>query len=130
MFQPEILANNIKKCRIKMGLTQSDLAEKLFVTSQAVSKWEAGLNIPDTVNLCTLADIFSTSVDKLLGHSSALDTEKCFIGIDGGATKTKFVLFTESGHIISRINSDGSNPNVCGMEKAIMIINRPSCRSI
>ena len=122
MFKPEILAENIKNCRIKTGLTQSGLAEKLFVSSQAISKWESGQNIPDTANLCALADIFSTTVDKLLGHSPALQSEKTFIGIDGGATKTEFILFSESGNIINRIVSDGCNPNVSGTDKAFAVL--------
>lgn len=40
MFRPEVLAGNIKKYRIRKGLTQPELAEKLFVSSQAISKWE------------------------------------------------------------------------------------------
>lgn len=122
MFQPEVLAENIKNCRIKMGLKQTDLAEKLFVSSQAISKWESGQNIPDTANLCELADIFSTTVDKLLGHSSYAKTEKTFLGIDGGATKTEFVLFTENGNILSHLVSEGCNPNVSGIEKALLVL--------
>lgn len=122
MVRPEILAENIKKCRTRTGMTQSDLAKKLFVSSQAISKWESGQSVPDLSNLCMLADVFSTSVDKLLGHSPRSTEGKLFIGIDGGATKTEFVLFAENGNILKRIYLDGSNPNVCGMEQACDIL--------
>ena len=44
MFQAEVLSANIKKYRSKLGLTQPELAEKLFVSSQAISKWECGVS--------------------------------------------------------------------------------------
>lgn len=122
MFKAEKLAVNIKKSRMSMGLTQSELAEKMFVSSQAISKWEAGQNVPDLENLCGLAKIFSTSVDKLLGNDSNENDDKFLIGIDGGATKTEFLLFTESGKVVNRVVLEGSNPNVCGMEKTLSVL--------
>lgn len=118
MFKPEILAKNIKICRNKLFLTQSELAEMVFVSSQAISKWESGQCVPDLANLCTLSEIFSTSIDKLTGNVVKSDESKAFIGIDGGATKTEFVLFTDSGEILKRIVLDGCNPNACGIDKA------------
>lgn len=120
MFNPKNLSENIKKCRQQLGLTQEKLAEKLFVSGQAVSKWEAGQSVPDIENLCALADIFSCSVDCLIGSNT--QNEKLFIGIDGGATKTEFLLCTESGVVIERLLRDGTNPNVCGLEKACEIL--------
>lgn len=118
MFKPEILAKNIKTCRNKLGLTQSELAEKVFVSSQAISKWESGQSVPDLPNLCMLSEIFATSIDKITGNIVKSDENKAFIGIDGGATKTEFVLFTDAGEIIKRIVLDGCNPNACGLDKA------------
>lgn len=122
MFRTDVLASNIKKCRINIGLTQQELAERLFVSSQAISKWECGQSMPDLINLSGLSDIFSTSVDQLLGNTQFDGAEKAFIGIDGGATKTEFILFTESGHILNRLILDGSNPNAVGKEKSFAII--------
>lgn len=48
--------------------------------------------------------------------------EKYLIGIDGGATKTEFVLFTEQGDVVCREVLAGSNPNVCGMEATCAIL--------
>lgn len=122
MFKPETLAKNIKLCRRKLGLTQSELAEKLFISSQAISKWESGQSVPDLSNLCLLAEIFSTSIDNLIGSNSTLAEGKAFIGIDGGATKTEFILFTDSGNILKRIKLAGSNPNVSGLNTAAQIL--------
>ncbi|MBQ4110642.1 MAG: helix-turn-helix domain-containing protein [Clostridia bacterium] len=121
MFRADILAQNIKKCRIKMGLTQNELAEKLFLSGQAISKWESAHSIPDIGNLCAMAEVFSTSVDKLIGNTSSL-AEKILIGIDGGASKTEFVLFTDKGNILHHLSLDGSNPNVSGFEKAFTVL--------
>lgn len=122
MFKADKLATNIKKSRMSMGLTQTELAEKLFVSSQAISKWESGQSVPDLENLCALAGIFVTSVDKLLGNDRTESEDKFLIGIDGGATKTEFLLFTESGRVVNRVVLEGCNPNACGMEKSLSIL--------
>jgi len=109
------LAENIKRLRLAAGLRQRQLAEKLFVSTQSVSKWEMGSSIPDLDNLCALAKIFDVSVDALLGQPRG--EEKLLIGVDGGGTKTEFVLFDSEGHIRKRVVLGGSNPNVCGMDK-------------
>ena len=48
------------------GLTQAQLGERLYVTSQSVSNWERGLLLPDTATLPDLAEILGTTVDSLL----------------------------------------------------------------
>ena len=66
----EILAGNISRYRKDLGLTQEALADRLGITFQAVSKWETGQTIPDTLLLPKLAQILNVSVDKLLGYSA------------------------------------------------------------
>lgn len=61
------LPANLKKYRILKELTQEDVAEFLGITPQSVSKWERGESYPDISFLPTLANIFETSVDLLLG---------------------------------------------------------------
>ena len=58
-----ILLNTLRK---EQGLTQTELADKLGVTNQAVSKWETGESYPETAMLITLSEIFNISVDDLL----------------------------------------------------------------
>jgi len=66
----EVLSGNISRYRKDLGLTQEALAEKLGITFQAVSKWETGHTIPDTMLLPRLAKALGVSVDKLLGYSA------------------------------------------------------------
>lgn len=52
--------------RTKAGLSQDELAERMFVTRQAVSRWERGASDPSTSNLLTLAKLFNTTAEELL----------------------------------------------------------------
>ena len=116
MYIPEQLGQNIRYFRKAAGLTQSALAQRIHLTPQNVSKWENGASSPDVSNLCLLAEALGTSVDRLLGHERP--TGKVMIGIDGGGTKTEFVLFDEQGHVLAREKLGGSNPNIYGTESA------------
>ena len=62
------LGQNIRNFRQRANLSQSSLAELLLVTPQAVSKWERGIALPDIGLLIPLADVFSVSLDELLGR--------------------------------------------------------------
>ena len=54
------------KVRKNAGMTQNDLAEKLDVSRQAVSRWEMGTAKPEFENLIAISDIFGVSIDYLL----------------------------------------------------------------
>ena len=62
------LAENIKSLRAERGLSQKELATRLSVSPQAISRWENGLAYPDMEMLPRLADIFQVSVDRLFGR--------------------------------------------------------------
>ena len=64
-----MLNENIKRIRKSKGLSQEELAIKLNVVRQTVSKWENGLSAPDSDMLITLADELDTSVNVLLGET-------------------------------------------------------------
>ena len=64
----EILGNNIMILRKENGMTQEQLATALGISFQAVSKWETGNSCPDISTLPLLADLFSVSVDQLIGR--------------------------------------------------------------
>ena len=66
----QTLGKRIMENRKKLGLTQDQLAEKLGVTAQAVSKWENDLSCPDITILPKLAEIFGTTTDTLLGRQA------------------------------------------------------------
>ena len=64
-----MLSDNIIRIRKSKGLSQEELAIKLNVVRQTVSKWENGLSVPDSDMLITLADELDTSVNVLLGET-------------------------------------------------------------
>lgn len=64
-----MLGDNIKEIRKQKGLTQEDLAIKLNVVRQTISKWEKNLSVPDAELLEKLSDIFEVEVSTLLGKN-------------------------------------------------------------
>ena len=64
-----MLNENIKNLRKSKGLSQEELAIKLNVVRQTVSKWENGLSVPDSSMLISLANQLDTSVSALLGEN-------------------------------------------------------------
>lgn len=56
----------ISKKRIALNMTQKELADKLFITDKAVSKWERGISFPDISILIPLAEILNISLYDLL----------------------------------------------------------------
>lgn len=69
------IGNIIANKRKELGMTQQKLAEQLNVSFQAVSKWENGTTIPDTLLLPQLAFLLKTSVDALVGYKQSPITE-------------------------------------------------------
>ena len=63
--------------RTKNGLSQDDLAEKVFVTRQAVSRWENGDTVPNTETLKLLSNLFGVSINTLLGAPRQLICQCC-----------------------------------------------------
>jgi len=63
--------------RTKKGLSQEELAEKVFVTRQAVSRWENGETIPNTETLKLLSNFFNVSINTLLGSPQQLICKCC-----------------------------------------------------
>ena len=66
-----MLNENIKEIRKSKGLSQQELAIKLNVVRQTISKWEQGLSIPDSEMLISLSEVLETPVSKLLGETVA-----------------------------------------------------------
>jgi len=61
-----IFGEKLKAERNKKGWTQDELAEKLFVSRQSVSKWENGLNYPSIEIIIRISDLFGLTIDELL----------------------------------------------------------------
>lgn len=78
----QTLGKRIAMLRKRLGLTQEQLAERVGVSAQAVSKWENDASCPDIMTLPLLADIFGVTIDELLGkkpiesHVVILEKEK------------------------------------------------------
>ena len=115
-------AANLRRARQTAGLKQRDLADRLFVSPQTVSKWEQGLTFPDIENLCRLAALLGVTVDALLADDRAPQGPAAYLGIDGGGTKTDFALCDADGKILRRVTREGCNPSVCGMDRAREIL--------
>ncbi len=72
----------IYELRTKNGLSQDELAEKVFVTRQAVSRWENGDTVPNTETLKLLSNLFKVSINTLLGSPNQLICQCCGMPLD------------------------------------------------
>ena len=101
----------IQECRRKKNLTQEQLAEKLYITNRAVSKWERGLSLPDVGIMLELCNILEINVNELLNGEKIemkdyqLKNEKLLLELaKQDEEKNKKLIFAEKiGLIISTI---------------------------
>ncbi len=68
--------------RTKHGMSQDELAEKVFVTRQAVSRWETGETVPNTETLKLLSKLYNVSINTLLGAPRQLYCQCCGMPLD------------------------------------------------
>ena len=86
----------IKDLRTGKGLSQEELAEKIFVTRQAVSRWENGDTVPNTEMLKQLSRFFDVSINTLLGSPRELRCQCCGMPLEESCTsKEKDGFFNE-----------------------------------
>ena len=90
-----ILADKIIEERKKLGLSQEELAEKLTVSRQAVSKWESAQSIPDLQKIILMSELFSVSTDYLLKDDAEPE--------HGTAAET------HTDHILRRVSMEEAN---------------------
>lgn len=74
----------IYELRTKNGLSQDELAAKVFVTRQAVSRWETGETVPNTETLKLLSNLFNVSINTLLGSPQKLICQCCGMPLEDG----------------------------------------------
>lgn len=67
----------LKNIRINNKLTQDEMAAKLFVTRQAISRWETGETVPNTDTLKLISKTFDISINTLLGSPRKLTCQVC-----------------------------------------------------
>ena len=88
--------NIILELRTKRGLSQEELAEKVFVTRQAVSRWENGETTPNTETLKGLSKLFNVSINTLLGSPRQLICQCCGMPLeDESISKERDGFFNE-----------------------------------
>lgn len=86
----------IFELRTKRGLSQDELAEKIFVTRQAVSRWENGETVPNTETLKLLSMFFDVSINTLLGSPRQLICQCCGMPLeDSSISREKDGFFNE-----------------------------------
>ncbi len=112
-------AKNLKKCRTAAGLSQIRLAEILSYTSKSVSKWETGTALPPAEILPVIAKTLHTDLNTLFDFR---EDPIYFLGIDGGGTKTRFMLTDIDGNILGKTVLGASNPSSVGYETSIGVI--------
>lgn len=110
-----MLNENIRNMRMALGISQDELAEKLHVVRQTVSKWEKGRSVPDAALLRELAKQLNTTVAALLGKTVSPDAAQIIIpntvsadvsldqligAVDIGGTKIQVGLLTGSGKFL------------------------------
>ena len=114
-------SENLKKIRKQSNLTQEQFANKIGYSTKAVSKWECGIAIPPTETLIDIADNLNVRLDDLLAYDVP---PTYYLGIDGGATKTCFVLVDSNGELVNKVVLPSSNPFDLGFEKSFEILDQ------
>lgn len=97
------LGLTISKLRKEKGMTQEELAEKVNVSAQAVSKWENDISMPDISVLPVLAEIFDVSIDELLGREKVSKVEI----LEEGKRKDINKMFLKI-----KVNAEGNKVNI------------------
>lgn len=105
------LGKRITANRKRLGLTQDQLAEKLGITAQAVSKWENDLSCPDISILPKLADIFHITTDELLGRETPLPVCEATIVSDETPQENGFTY--DSGNGKMNLHWEGRLEGIC-----------------
>ena len=72
-------AEKLKELRKQKGISQEQLAEKIFVSRQAITKWENGNGLPDIENLISISSLFNESLDSLLSEEKSLISKHEFL---------------------------------------------------
>ena len=115
------IARNISELRKQKGITQEQLAAALNISSQAVSKWETGISVPDTLTLPLIAEYFGVGIDSLFyGNyvSGNILYEACYQTVLQHPQMSKesyeeaLMLFANAHHGISHGNLRNA-PNDC-----------------
>jgi len=117
----EVFSKNLRARRKELGLTQKELAEILGYTEKSVSKWESGKVIAPSATLPVIAKHLKCDINSLF---ISKDDPEYFLGIDGGGTKTQFLLCDKNNRVVSRLTMGPCNPNDVGMENCFELLEK------
>lgn len=109
-----ILSERIKERRLLLGYNQPELAKIMNVSKQTVSNWENGNRTPDAVTLSKLSDLFSVSVDFLLGKANTNDIKNQYITKD----RAKEIL-----EVLKKVGIDLENIDYEKLEQLLRLAN-------
>jgi len=110
---------NLKEQRRKCGLRQAEFAAMIGYSPKAVSKWERGSGMPTASLLPIIAAALRTDIDSLMRIECQATY---YLGVDGGGTKTEFLLKNADGQTVATCILGGSNPNDVGLENACAVL--------
>lgn len=130
MYNMKNIGKSISSCRKKLGMTQEELAEKLCISAQAVSKWENGIGYPDITLVPAISETLKISLNDLFGASDDIGREELpseyegldLITSDGSAAIYSNKQVSETGNDGTVIFSDGSTASL----KTMTAVNRGS----
>ena len=103
------IGQKIKELRRSKGLSQKDLADKLDVTSQAVSKWETDSSLPEMTMLPDIASIFGVQIDDLFEYSTEKRYESIGKKIEFGKLLTNAEFESEECFLMKEAEADPTN---------------------
>lgn len=112
-----ILADKIIDLRKKSGMSQEELAEKINVSRQAVSKWEGAQSVPDLDKILRLSEIFGVSTDYLLKDD--FETEEYIPTESGGADSLRRVSLEEANKFL-KLNESCAAKNAFGVMLCVL----------
>lgn len=87
------IEKKLKDARVKAGLTQEQVAEKIMVSRQTISNWENGKSLPDIVSIMNLSDLYQISLDELLKGDKKMK-EKMEKDVKVAKGNTRLILTT------------------------------------
>lgn len=112
--------DNLRDLREKNGYTRKQLAQKIAYSEKSIEKWELNSVLPPMKIVCELAELFGVTVDHLV-YKNSTDV-KFLLGIDGGGTKTEFLLTDLDRKSVRRVVLGGSNPVDIGIDNCKKIL--------
>ena len=112
------LSENLQNLRKIKNMSQEELAEKLEVSRQAVSKWESGNGYPETEKLISICEIFDCSMDELVKGKISLDVKEEKSNYDSIMTKVAKGIATGVGLILLGVSAMLTLIGLAGSEQA------------